>query len=88
MEDTDTKWGVVTIFLLPPSYEELERRIRGRCTENDDTEDPDKPVSLGRLLSSLLGTDKFDCRRELDLSYRIEPNKKEYNRECSDRVKH
>jgi guanylate kinase len=29
--------GVVTIFLLPPSYEELEKRIRGRCTENDDT---------------------------------------------------
>jgi guanylate kinase len=27
----------VTVFLLPPSYEELERRIRGRATDDEAT---------------------------------------------------
>mgnify|MGYP003330335690 CR=1 FL=1 len=29
--------GVVTFFILPPSLEELESRIRGRCTEDEET---------------------------------------------------
>ena len=28
--------GVISIFIAPPSIEELERRIRGRGTEADD----------------------------------------------------
>ncbi len=28
--------GVVSIFLVPPSFDELERRIRGRSTESED----------------------------------------------------
>ncbi len=29
--------GVITFFILPPSLEELESRIRGRCTEDEET---------------------------------------------------
>lgn len=31
-------WGekIVTIFILPPSFEELEKRIRGRSTETEE----------------------------------------------------
>lgn len=29
--------GVLTFFILPPSLEELERRIRGRCSEDEET---------------------------------------------------
>ena len=29
--------GATTVFLLPPSVEELERRLRGRGTETEDS---------------------------------------------------
>ena len=29
--------GATTVFLLPPSEEELERRLRGRCTETEES---------------------------------------------------
>ena len=32
-----TNLNAVFVFVAPPSYEELERRLRGRCTENEET---------------------------------------------------
>ena len=32
-----TNLNAVFVFVAPPSYEELERRLRGRGTENEET---------------------------------------------------
>lgn len=37
LKKTQGDAGVITFFILPPSLEELESRIRGRCTEDEET---------------------------------------------------
>ena len=66
--DIDVKGGVnvknrygnraLSIFILPPSCEELERRLRGRATDADDVIER----RLGKARFELGYADKFDCR--------------------------
>ncbi|MCD8376539.1 MAG: guanylate kinase [Oscillospiraceae bacterium] len=51
--------GAVLIFIVPPSYEELARRLRGRNTD-------DEPVILGRLRQA-----REECRRAMEYDYLV-----------------
>ena len=48
--------AAVSIFVLPPSPEELERRLRGRGTENDET----VRLRLENALAEMAEADKYD----------------------------
>lgn len=48
--------GAVLVFLLPPSIEELEHRLRGRKTDSDD----EIRRRLNRALSELQMVDRYD----------------------------
>lgn len=66
--DIDVKGGVnvkkyygddaLSIFILPPSLEELERRLRGRGTDSEATIEK----RLGKAEFELGYADKYDCR--------------------------
>lgn len=66
--DIDVKGGVnvkkrygnraLSIFILPPSEQELERRLRGRATDADDVIER----RLGKAQFELGYADRFDCR--------------------------
>jgi len=49
---------VVTIFLLPPSFEELERRIRGRALDSEET----IQKRLAGARAELAEADEYDHR--------------------------
>jgi guanylate kinase len=48
--------GAVTIFLLPPSWEELEWRLRARATETDEQLE----IRLGTAHDELSSAEEFD----------------------------
>ncbi len=66
--DIDVKGGVnvkrcygdeaLSIFILPPSLEELERRLRGRATDSEET----IAKRLGKAEYELSYADRYDCR--------------------------
>lgn len=66
--DIDVKGGInvkrcygedaLSIFILPPSLEELERRLRGRATDTDET----IAKRLGKAEYELSFADRYDCR--------------------------
>ena len=63
---------VVTVFILPPSDEELERRIRGRATDDDATigkrlADAKREIALaGRYRHQIVNDDVDQVVRELE----------------------
>lgn len=66
--DIDVKGGLnvkkcygenaLSIFILPPSLEELERRLRGRATDSEET----IMKRLGKAEFELSYADNYDCR--------------------------
>ncbi|MDE6272806.1 MAG: guanylate kinase [Muribaculaceae bacterium] len=66
--DIDVKGGVnvkrcygddaLSIFILPPSLEELERRLRGRATDTEET----IAKRLGKAEYELGFAERYDCR--------------------------
>ena len=59
----------VSVFILPPSYEELERRLRGRGTESEEK----VRLRLETALAELPYAEKYDYRivnNDLDAAYK------------------
>ncbi len=52
----DPSVHAVTIFVAPPTVAELERRLRGRGTDSDDT----IAVRLGNAAKEMAAADKYD----------------------------
>ena len=58
----------VSVFILPPSYEELEKRLRGRGTESEEK----VRLRLKTALAELPYAEKYDYRivnNDLETAY-------------------